>query len=182
MKFQGKEIHLKNGKRCVLRSPEGKDAGAMLMHTKRTAGETHFLARYEEEITTTTAQQRQMIKDMCEDEGRMLLSAFIDGIPVATIGINRVSPHIKMCHRATFGLFVEQACWSMGLGTILIEEAIRIIKQMGYEQIEIGVYSDNERARALYKKMGFEEWGSMRRAYRLKDGTYIDEIRMGMFL
>lgn len=61
----------------------------------------------------------------------------------------------------------------------MIEEALAAARNMGCEQMELGVYSDNGRARALYRKLGFEEWGAIRNAYRLKDGTYCDEIIMG---
>ena len=53
---------------------------------------------------------------------------------------------------------------------------------MGYEQVELGVFSDNKRAQALYKKHGFEVWGYSKNAYKLKDGTYRDEIIMGRML
>ena len=48
----------------------------------------------------------------------------------------------------------------------------------GCEQAELGVYSDNDRARHMYKKMGFKEYGMNPRAFKLKDGTYRDEIIM----
>ena len=51
-------------------------------------------------------------------------------------------------------------------------------KANGYEQVELGVYSDNDRARHMYKKMGFKEYGMNPRAFKLKDGTYRDEIIM----
>lgn len=176
---QIREIKLKNGTTCIVRSPEESDAEAMLIHTRKTVGETHFLTRYEEEVETTPERQQQMIKDMREDESRLLLSAFVGGRPVATIGLNGVSGHIKMHHRATFGLFVEQEYWGMGLGSYLIGEVTEAAQKMGYEQLELGVFADNERARALYHKMGFEEWGRKKRAYHLKDGSYVDEIVMG---
>lgn len=179
MIVQSREIKLKNGATGIVRSPEESDAEAMLIHTRKTAEETHFLTRYAEEVETTPERQRQMIKEMAEDERRMLLSVFVDDRPVATIGLNGVSGHIKMRHRATFGLFVEQEYWGMGLGFLLIEEAVLAAEKMGYEQLELGVYEDNERARALYCRLGFEEWGRKKRAYRLKDGTYLDEIVMG---
>ena len=53
---------------------------------------------------------------------------------------------------------------------------------MGYTQMELGVYSDNERAIRLYETLGFERWGVLRCAFRLPDGTYRDEIQMGLFL
>ena len=46
------------------------------------------------------------------------------------------------------------------------------------EQVELGVYSDNDRARHMYRKMGFREYGMNPRAFKLKDGTYRDEIIM----
>ena len=42
----------------------------------------------------------------------------------------------------------------------------------GFEQVELGVYSDNDRARHMYKEMGFKEYGMNPRAFKLKDGTY----------
>lgn len=182
MNFQQKEVKLKDGTLCILRNVEEIDTEDMLRHTKKTVAETHFLTRYPEEVSDSVERQLKMIQEMKEDEGRLLLSAFVDGKIVATIGLNRVSPHIKMRHRATFGLFVEQEYWGMGLGSILIKEVIAVAKQVGYEQMELGVYSDNERARALYSRLGFEEWGAKKNAYRLKDGTYRDEIMMGMLL
>lgn len=177
-----KERTLKNGMTCILKSPEACDAEEMLLHIKRTAGETYFLSRYEEEVNTTAERERQIIMDMREDAGGLLLSAFINDRPVAVIGLNGISIHRKMCHRATFGLSVEQAYWGMGLGSVLIEEIILTARRMGYEQLELGVFSDNDRAIALYHRMGFEEWGRKKRAYRLKDGSYRDEIIMGKFL
>lgn len=182
MIVQSKEIKLKDGNTCILRSPEEADAEAMLLHDKKTAGETYFLSRYAEEVDTPLERKRQMIKDMREDTGCLLLSVFVGERPIATIGLNGVSRHIKMRHRATFGLFVEQEYWGMGLGSRLVDEVILAACQMGYEQLEIGVFADNDRARGLYLKKGFEEWGQKRRGYRLKDGTYIDEIIMGKYL
>lgn len=37
---------------------------------------------------------------------------------------------------------------------------------------------DDDRARHMYKKMGFKEYGMNLRAFKLKDGTYRDEIIM----
>lgn len=129
---QSREIKLKNGATGILRSPGECDAEAMLIHTRKTVEETHFLTRYAEEVETTPERQRQMIKDMAEDERRLLLSVFVEDRPVATIGLNGVSGHIKMRHRAsaTFGLFVEQEYWGMGFGSLSIEEVVLATERM----------------------------------------------------
>ncbi len=47
-----------------------------------------------------------------------------------------------------------------------------------FEQIELGVFEDNHAAIGLYEKFGFKRCGVLPRAYKLKDGTYRDEIQM----
>lgn len=59
-----------------------------------------------------------------------------------------------------------------------MERGIDFAKKAGFEQLELGVFADNDRALCLYKKMGFEEIGRIPRAFRLPDGSYIDEITM----
>lgn len=56
--------------------------------------------------------------------------------------------------------------------------AIGQTRANGFEQLELGVYSDNARAIHLYEKFGFERYGIQPRAFKLKDGTYRDEIIM----
>ena len=38
------------------------------------------------------------------------------------------------------------------------------------------------KAKELYKKYGFKVWGNMKNSYKLKDGTYRDEIIMGRMI
>lgn len=182
MHYNEKTIFLKNGTECTLRNPRESEAVQFTAHLRRVAGETHFLARYEEEVVTPSERQAQIIREALECDDRMLLAVWINDRPIGSIGVNRVSPHIKMQHRAQLGISIERAYWNMGLGTILIKEALEAAREMGCEQVELGVYSDNERARALYRKLGFEEWGVVRNAYRLKGGAYCDEIMMGRSL
>ncbi|SFQ49689.1 Acetyltransferase (GNAT) family protein [Lachnospiraceae bacterium XBB1006] len=59
-----------------------------------------------------------------------------------------------------------------------MELAIAQAKENGMEQLELGVFSDNDRARHLYQKYGFKEYGVNPRAFKLQDGSYRDEIIM----
>ena len=47
-------------------------------------------------------------------------------------------------------------------------------KQAGYEQVELEVISDNVGAIALYKKLGFEKYGSFPNNMKYQDGKYAD--------
>lgn len=51
-------------------------------------------------------------------------------------------------------------------------------KANGFEQLELGVFEDNTEAIHIYEKFGFQKYGVQPRAFKLKDGTYRDEIIM----
>lgn len=55
---------------------------------------------------------------------------------------------------------------------------MRAARRMGFGQIELGVFSRNDRAKRLYEKTGFVCCGTTPRAVRYKDGSYDDEIVM----
>lgn len=111
-----------------------------------------------------------------------MITAFVNNELAGNAGIYCARDQIKLRHRAMFGVSIKEKYWNNGIGSLLIKEVIDTVRQMGYEQIELGVFSDNEKAQALYKKYGFETWGRVKNAYKLKDGTYRDEITMGIII
>ena len=46
--------------------------------------------------------------------------------------------------------------------------------EKGIEQLELEVVASNQSGLALYKKMGFETWGTFPNKMKYKDGTYAD--------
>ena len=106
------------------------------------------------------------------------VGAFAGEKLVGEFGVAQVRPHIKCRHRAVMGISVRKDHWGCGLGSYLMQLAIDQTRANGFEQLELGVYSDNARAIHLYEKFGFERYGIQPRAFKLKDGTYRDEIIM----
>lgn len=182
MKLIEKEIKLKDGTTCILRSPNEQDAEKMIEYLKMTSEETHFMVRYPEEINITIDKEMEILKDNLISNQNIMIGAFVNNELAGNAGISCVRNHIKLKHRAVFGISIKQKYWNNGIGNALIKEIIGQAKQIGYEQIELGVFSDNEKAVTLYKKYGFEVWGNMKNAFKLKDGTYRDEIIMGRII
>lgn len=61
----------------------------------------------------------------------------------------------------------------------MLEALVDIADKMQYvEQIELEYIEGNSRARALYEKFGFRIVGVRPKAYRLKDGAYLNEYIM----
>ena len=161
MQIEEKQIVI-NGQNITLRSPEKQDAKSFSEVRDITYRETYFLARYPEETDFTAEAAEAMISDIAErrEEGN----------------------HIKFRHKAGIGIFILQRYCGIGLGRQLMEYAIENARKTELEQLKLGVFDDNVAAIRLYEKLGFREWGREPHAFKLKDGSYRDEIQMVLFL
>ena len=176
------EHQLKNGITCQIRSSVKEDAEKFMEYRKTTNSETDFLIRYPEEVNFSIEQAEKFLKEYSEDEKALLIFVFLNGEIAGSISLRGVSNMMKLKHRANFGVMVRKKYWNLGIGNLLITRMLQIAKDTGYEQVELGVFENNENAIRIYKKIGFEEWGRVHRAFKLKNGNYYDEIIMGIML
>ena len=102
----------------------------------------------------------------------------MDGQLAGTAGISAVGKPCKLAHRAEFGIGILQAYWGQGIGYALTAACIDCARQAGYLQLELDVVSDNARAIALYKKLGFVEYGRNPRGFRKRNGDYQELVYM----
>ena len=178
MKYEARTIDLVPEKRLVLRSPEAGDAEALIDYLRAVCGETEFLLCGAEEVTYTAAEERDFITAFLEDERKLLLAVFDGERAIADIGVEPVRDVAKMRHRAKIGISVRKEYWGRGIGSLLLREAERAARGMGYERLELDVFAANSRALSLYERTGFVQCGCIPRAARLADGSYSDEIYM----
>ena len=95
---------------------------------------------------------------------------------IGNIGFNEID---NITRKASVGLFIgEKENRGKGYGA----EALRLILDYGFKTLNLHnvmliVHSDNERAIACYKKVGFREFGRRREA-TYKAGRYIDVVYM----
>ena len=176
MKIEPRMFTLPNGEVLTVRSLCADDAEALNAFRYATYSETYFMARYPEEGANLEAMQNRL-EGCVESPVNFEVGAFGEKL-VGEFGVAQLRPHIKYRHRAYMGISIEQKYWGCGLGSYLVQLAIDQARANGFEQLELGVYSDNSRAIHLYEKFGFERYGIQPRAFKLKDGTYRDEIIM----
>ena len=182
MIFKEKHIKLKDNTFCTLRSPNEQDAEKMIDYLKLTSDETYFLTRYAEEINISVAEEKEHLTKSLKSKSNIMIAAFIDEDLAGNAEISIYKNHTKLKHRAVFGISIKKKYWNKGIGNALLKELIEQATEIGYSQIELGVFSDNKKAQHLYEKYGFKPWGTIKNAYKLKDGTYRDEIYMGLIL
>ncbi|MGY3717485.1 GNAT family N-acetyltransferase [Sutcliffiella cohnii] len=54
-------------------------------------------------------------------------------------------------------LYVKMPYRGNGYSKLLIEEALKEFRNLGYSDVRLNVYAHNEKAMALYEKMGFKD-------------------------
>ncbi|MCM1300063.1 MAG: GNAT family N-acetyltransferase [Firmicutes bacterium] len=116
--------------------------------------EIYDMSRYEN-FQATRQSNLENCREICvvaEHEGRFVgeLSMMTQNanIPVAVIPNKRIY---------LFGLRILPEFQRRGIGTALLEYAVRLCARRGIFEFTIGVEQDNEIARKMYKKMGFTE-------------------------
>ena len=178
MLIEEREYIFPNGEKAIIRSANIGDAAALKDLRETTSAETHFMARCTEDGPMNLENITKGIQSMASSETKFMVTAFIGNEIIGDLGVTVVRPHIKYLHRGYLGMSIRQKYTGLGLGSFMMKLALEQAKTNGFEQVELGVYADNERAQYLYKKMGFVECGRTPHAFKLPDGTYIDEILM----
>jgi putative acetyltransferase len=105
--------------------------------------------------------------------GDVQLVALAKGQLVAMAGLH-ANPHIRRRHAMHLGMAVTVPAQGKGVGSALMAALIDYADRwVAVMRIELTVFTDNERAVALYRKFGFVQEGIFR-AYGLRDGRYQD--------
>ena len=158
MKYSKKCI-LKNGKEAWLKNGEASDGNAVYENFNATHAETDYLLSYPDENSLDTEQESKLLEEKTNSSNEIEIIALVDGKVVGTAGIEAVGTKYKVRHRAEFGISILREYWGLGLGRALTAACIQCAKDAGYLQLELNVVAANERAVALYRDMGFEEFG-----------------------
>ena len=177
MDFPAKEIRLKDGRTAIFRSPLPSDAEAALEYMKITAGETPYLLRTPEEIRLSVADEEKFLSRFPDNPNSTMILCFVEGKLAGNCQIDRRTK-LKNRHRASVAIALRKEFWNLGIGTALFEEMLAIAENWGVLQVELEVIEGNDRAMALYRKMGFETMSFVPNAIRMPDGSFVQEFLM----
>jgi len=110
------------------------------------------------------------------------LVAEVDGHAVGSCSVARHGPTAdsEQGHAAELGILVRRDMRGRGVGTALLEEALRESRAK-FEVVFLSVFEFNARAQRLYERFGFTVCGRLPRAVK-RGGRYFDLIRMVRFL
>ena len=109
-----------------------------------------------------------------------LLVAELNGTVVGCAGLN-VSSKPRTCHMAGVGIMVHADYQRKGIGKALMTAILDIADNwLKLKRVELCVFVENERAIALYRKLGFVVEGTKKNA-AIRNGVYADELLMARY-
>ncbi|MBO7728896.1 MAG: GNAT family N-acetyltransferase [Oscillospiraceae bacterium] len=177
-----KIITLKDGRTCTLRNGTAEDGQAVLDIFNLTHAQTDYLLTYPEESTLTARQEADYLAQKTESADEIELLAELDGEIVGTAGIGCVARKEKTRHRAEFGISVDKAHWGLGIGRALTEACIACAGNAGYVQLELEAVAENKNALALYRSVGFREYGRNPKGFRSRVSGWQELVLMRLEL
>ena len=106
----------------------------------------------------------------------------VDSVIAGTAGIEAIGTKYKVRHRAEFGISVVRKYWGLGIGKALLTSCIECAKTAGYNQLELKVVAENERAVSMYERAGFVECGRNPKGFRSRIAGFQEVISMRLEL
>lgn len=165
-----------------IRSAVKQDAQAILELSKGVFGEEIYQLTSGSEFKMTVEDEEKWIESHLKDLNQIILVAEMDSKIVGLLNFSN-GRRRRIAHTGEFGMSVEKTHRDQGIGALLLQVLIEWVAQnTTIEKICLNVHSNNQRAIALYKKMGFECEGVRKRDLKYGEGKYVDTIVMGRFV
>jgi len=122
----------------------------------------------------------EMWKQRLEASGeeKYMLVACIESEIVAMGGLDLFPKSPRRRHAGHIGLAVHDKWQSKGVGSALMRALIDVADNwLDLSRLELSVFTDNEPALKLYKKLGFVVEGTHKK-FAFRDGKYVDAYTM----
>jgi len=138
-----------------IRKATEQDIDAILA-LNRQIGQLHF-EQVPEVFCPPSPEDRAFLLGAIADEARLFCVAVVAGFLTARIDLNESVPFLSklpVCRITT--VVVDEGQRSRGIGRALIAHGDQWGKARGASQLRLEVMAFNERARALYERLGFK--------------------------
>lgn len=142
------------------------------------------LQKHPENFTSCYRQEGELSLQYFSNmlQNHKYIACFKEGVMVGVCGIMPAHESLKKSHTARItGFYVRPEYRGRGFAKKLFEKTMEDIEER-YEKVLLNVNTKNPRAHSLYKAIGFKDFGIDKRAFILRDGTYVHEFLMVKFL
>lgn len=181
-KWGNMEYLLHNGEKVDIRVPEPDDAADLIALVKQADSETKFMSREPDEFQISLEKEKEILFNRILDECNTMFIAEFNHFVVGQCSVGRAKKGSRSAHRANLSFFLLKEYWGKGIAASMIRECIRWCKDHSFQQIELDVVKENERAVQLLTHFGFKIVGEMPNTFRYDAETYADAYLMVMML
>ena len=162
-----------------IRPIEVSDAENMIVYLDQIAGESENLTFGLGEIEITLEKEISYLESLQGNGNQMMVVATVDEEIVGNISYNG-GHRLRTRHVGEFGISVRKDYWGKGIGKALLQNLIDWAKASPYcEKINLRVRDDNIRAISLYRKLGFQVEGLIKKDMKI-NGEFVDCLFMGL--
>jgi RimJ/RimL family protein N-acetyltransferase len=171
-----------SGKAFVIRTAGPEDAAPLLAYIRCITKEPEHFVLEPDEFPATEENERQWIQQHLDHPGKIILLAEAAGTILGNVSFQN-GPYRRIAHRGTFGITVVRQWRGIGVGTALLRALLEWAeKNPLIEKVGLEVFSVNDRAIRLYRKLGFVEEGRRTKEIKLGPGKYVDAVVMHQFV
>jgi RimJ/RimL family protein N-acetyltransferase len=124
--------------------------------------------------------ERRYLKTVLRHPDAAVFVAEDDGMVVGRLSLSR-DPNPASRHVADLGLMVAASHRGKGIGTMLLEEAVKWSRVSEIRKLELHVFPWNQPALRLYESFGFEREG-YRKGHYAREDELVDAILMAYLI
>lgn len=153
----------------TIRQAIPNDAKALIDFLNQTNDEENAYAYVSTPIINEISKQKVNLENIYKSDNNAVFVAFVEEKMVGLVSINGGTASV-IEHIGDLGIVVDEGYRDIGLGTILMEEAINWAKEDSMiKRIELKVQTRNKRAVHLYEKLGFRNEATLSRGVKINN-------------
>jgi len=172
---------LRDGRKYIIRDASVKDAEQMIAYLDKIATESDNLTFGPGEIDIKLEDEIKIIESAFSSTKELFIVAEVDGLIIANLTF-RAGKRPRLEHTGEFGISVLKEFWGNGIGKALLHSLIEWAQASPVvRKVNLRVREDNEKAIALYEKMGFQREGLILRDMLIGE-EFTNSVCMGLLI
>ncbi|AVL00759.1 GNAT family N-acetyltransferase [Pediococcus inopinatus] len=112
-------------------------------------------------LTPVTVAQRQPWFLAHKPDEHPIWVAFVDGERAGWVSLSPYHPRAAYRITAEISIYIDQKFHHLGLGTKMVKFAENAAPKLGLENIVCLIFGANLPSLGLFKKLGYETWGTL---------------------
>jgi RimJ/RimL family protein N-acetyltransferase len=160
---------------AIVRPATREDLEELVQHTWAVAAEGRWIGT---EVPFDREARRGMLDRLSSGVSSALLVADTSAAGGPGV-VGHISIDIAPYGVADIGMLIVAGWRGLGLGTVMLDAAIRWATEAGAHKMALEVWPHNSAALELYRRAGFIEEGRKLRHYRRRNGEVWNAVLMG---